>query len=166
MSENKTTEDGQKHVKIYLADHLAMMVAEVELAERCLRSNRGTPLGEFLEQLHMEIKAQRSIVQDVAKRLSGRESLIKDSGAWLAEKVGRLKLNGSLIGYSGLSRLLELEALAALAVERIALWDNLDGLATRDSRLEGITYSFFRKQSEQHLERLHEQRKRAAGLAL
>ena len=40
----------------------------------------------------------------------GVGSRAKDGAAWVAEKLGRLKTNGQLTGYSPLSRLVELEA--------------------------------------------------------
>jgi hypothetical protein len=44
-----------KRMRIYLDDHLALMVAEVELLGRCWWNNRGAPLGEFLQQLENEV---------------------------------------------------------------------------------------------------------------
>ena len=41
----------ERRLRIYLDDHLAIMVAEVALIGRCWWSNRRLPLGEFLQQL-------------------------------------------------------------------------------------------------------------------
>lgn len=64
-----------KRLRIYLDDHLALMVAEVELIGRCWGSNRGTPLGEFLQQLENEVKAQKSIARDIIHRIGGKEGI-------------------------------------------------------------------------------------------
>jgi hypothetical protein len=157
-----------RRLRIYLDDHLALMTAEIELTGRCARNNRGTPLGEFLQRLENEVKAQRAIAKDVIHRLGGKatiESRLKNGAAWFAEKLGRLKLNDSLIGYSDLSRVVELETLTVAAQERIALWDNLHPLAGTDERLSGITFSFFRDQSLQHLDELNTRRRFAAAEA-
>lgn len=154
-----------KRLRIYLDDHQALMVAEIELIARCLKSNQSTSLGDFLQRLENEVKAQRTIVKDVVHRLGGRESLggrFKQSAAWFAEKLGRFKINDSLLKYSELSRLIELETIAAAAQERVALWDSFDAVANNDSRLERITYSFFREQSQQHLDELNTRRRFAA----
>jgi hypothetical protein len=154
-----------KRLRIYLDDHLALMVAEVELLGRCWWSNRSQPLGDCLQRLEDEVKAHKSLVLEVIERLGGKktvESRMKQGAAWLAEKLGRLKLNDSLLTYSPLSRVVELEALSAAAQERIALWDNLDSTVRDDSRLEGITFSFFRDQSQQHLDELNTRRRYAA----
>ncbi len=150
---------------IYLQDHLALLVGEAQLAARCRDNNRNTPLGEFLGQLHAELNAQRSIVRDVLRRVGGKENPLKNGAAWFAEKLGRFKFNGSLLSYSALSRLIELEALTAAATERINLWDNLETLAPQDERIKDMTYSFFRDQSEGHLQELHKRRRYAASLA-
>jgi hypothetical protein len=157
-----------KRLRIYLDDHSALMVAEVELIGRCWWSNRNQPLGEFLQKLENEVKAQKSIVQDMLHRIGGKNTIksrLKKGAAWFAEKLGRLKLNDSLLTYSDLSRVIELEALSAAAHERIALWDNLDSVAGDDARLEGITFPFFRDQSQQHLEELNTRRREAAAKA-
>jgi len=155
----------EKRLRIYMEDHLALIVAEAELANRCWRSNRKTPLGEFLKQLENEVKAQQSIVKDIIHRIGCKETVesrLKQSAAWMAEKLGRLKLNDSLLSYSDLSRVVELETLAAAAQERIALWDNLHAVEESDSRLQGITFSFFREQSQEHLDELKIRRRMAA----
>jgi hypothetical protein len=155
-----------KRLRIYLDDHLALMVAEGELIGRCWWNNRGTPLGEFLQKLENEVNAQKSIAKDVIHRIGGKatiEGRLKQGAAWFAEKLGRFKLNDSLLRYSDLSRIVELETLAVAAQARIAMWDNFDALANRDSRLEGITFSFFRDQSQQHLDELNSRRRFAAA---
>lgn len=157
-----------KRLRIYVDDHLALMVAEIELIRRCRRSNRVTPLGAFLQQLGNEVLAQKSIANDVIHRMGGKdtiESRLKTSAAWFAEKLGRLKLNGSLLSYSALSRVVELETLCAAAQERIALWDNFAAVAGYDSRFDGITFAFFREQTQQQLEELNTRRRFAAAEA-
>jgi hypothetical protein len=154
-----------KRLRIYLDDHLALMVAEIELVGRCWGNNRAAPLGKFLQQLENEVKAQKSVARDIVHRIGGREGIesrAKQSAAWLAEKLGRFKLNDSLLRYSELSRVVELETLAAAAQERIALWDNIDAVASKDTRLEGITFSFFREQAQKHLDELNTRRRFAA----
>ncbi len=149
-------------LRIYLTDHLALLVGESELAARCRRSNSRTTLGEFLLRLDMELKAQHSIVSGVLRRVGGSASRTKETAAWLAEKAGRLKLNGTLLTYSDLSRVVELEALAAGSQMRVHLWETLEEVAKRDTRLEGISCSFFLEQARQHLAEINRLRQRAS----
>jgi hypothetical protein len=154
-----------KRLRIYLDDHLALMVGETELIRRCLGSNEGSPLGEFLRQLHKDVAVQKSVAQDIIHRISGKitfDSRLKQGAAWFAEKAGRFKMNGSFLSYSGLSRLVELETLAAAAQERVGFWDNLDAVARHDSRLAAMKCSSLRDQSQGHLNELNIRRRFAA----
>ena len=75
-----------KRLRIYLDDHLALMIADVELIGRCWRNNRGTPLGKFLQQLENEVKAQKSIARELIHRVVGKEaSKAKQNSIDLAE---------------------------------------------------------------------------------
>ncbi|TWU05128.1 hypothetical protein CA54_58160 [Symmachiella macrocystis] len=152
-------------LNIYLNDHLALMVGEIDVAARCASSNRGTPLGDFLHRLEVEVEAQKSIVSNLIRRVGGTESSVKKGAMWLAEKLGRFKLNDSLLSYSDLSRVIELEALAAAAQERVALWDTMNAVVTSDERFAGITFSFFLDQSQQHLNEICTRRRYAATQA-
>jgi len=120
-----------KRLRIYLDDHLALLVGESQLAGRVRRSNTGSTLEAFLAELEAELEEQKRELEHVIERLlgAGGGRSLKQSAAWFAEKLGRLKLNDSLVRYSPLSRLLELQALAAAAQERVALWQSLETLA-------------------------------------
>ncbi len=157
-----------KRLKIYLEDHLGLMVGELELIDRCRGSNSGTPLAEFLRKLENEVTAQKTITHDILRRMGSGDSLegrIKQGAAWLAEKLGRLKLNDSLLSYSPLSRVIELEGLAVCALERVALWDNLDAQSSHTPALTGITCPHFRDLAEAHLKELNTRRRYAAAEA-
>jgi len=111
---------------IYLSDHLAGATGGVELARRARASNRGSELGVALEELCAEIEADRKALERVMERLEVKRNGPKIAGAWAAEKLGRLKLNGRLTGYSPLSRLVELEMLHIGVTGKIQLWQALD----------------------------------------
>lgn len=124
-----------ERLRIYLSDHIALMVSEHELAHRCRNSNKETPLGEYLWKLEREISAHQERAREVLTGVGGSESLVKDSAAWFAEKLGRFKVNDSLLRYSALSRVLELEGLALAAQERVFLWELIHVLSSGDERL-------------------------------
>jgi len=121
---------------IYLNDHLAGALAGHELARRAAGSNEGTELGTFLEGLAEEVGADREALEDAMERLDVRADPLKQSLAWGAEKVGRLKPNGQLLGYSPLSRLVELEGLHVGISGKLSLWQVLG--ATSAAELEGV----------------------------
>lgn len=107
-------------------------------------------------------------MKDVVERIGGKGSItgtLKQGAVWFAEKLGRFKLNDSILSYSELSRLIELETLAAAAQERISLWDSLDAVGGSEPRLDGISFAYFREQSQQHVDELNKVRRFAAGEA-
>jgi hypothetical protein len=111
-----------RYLAIYLNDHLAGATLGVELARRTLRENQEGELGEFLRWLGAQIVEDRRALLALMERRGVRPSLAKSGGAWVAEKLGRLKPNGHMTTYSPLSRLLELEGLAAGIEGKLALW--------------------------------------------
>jgi hypothetical protein len=117
--------DSDKLLRIYLNDHLAAAGMGLALARRCLRNNREGELGAFLERLVREIKEDRVTLEQVMRALGVPRNRPKEAAARLAERVGRLKLNGQLRGYSDLSRLLELEGLRVGIDGKRGLWVSL-----------------------------------------
>ncbi len=78
----------------------------------------------------------------------------------MGEKLGRLKLNGQLTGYSPLSRLVELEGLCLGTEGRLSMWRTLRRLARKDERLARIDFAALIARTEQQrrtLERLRQQ---------
>lgn len=109
----------------YLQDHHAAATAGVELARRAAASNRDSAYGEELAALAEEIAADREALERVMALLGTGPNRVKDAGGWAAEKLGRLKPNNSLLSYSPLSRMIELEGLLLGATGRLSLWQSL-----------------------------------------
>jgi hypothetical protein len=112
-------------LRIYLNDHLGAAAAGLALARRTLRNNREGELGRFLAELVGEIERDRASLEQVLKALGAPRNPVKEGAAKLAERLGRLKLNGQVRGYSDLSRLLELEGLVVGVDAKRALWRSL-----------------------------------------
>ena len=151
---------------IYLNDHLAGATVGSELSRRALGSNRGTPLGVFLEGLHREIEEDRRSVLLVMSRLGVRPDRVKKAVAWLGERAGRLKPNGQLRGYSPLSRLVELEGLCLGVEGKLSLWRSLEHAVGGDPRLAGIDFESLARRAEAQRESLEAHRVEAARTAL
>jgi hypothetical protein len=88
-------------------------------------SNEGTDLGDFLERIGPELEADREGIERAMELLGVRRDPFKRGFGWSAEKLGRLKLNGQLTGYSPLSRLVELEGMNAIVNGNLAAWQSL-----------------------------------------
>jgi hypothetical protein len=114
-----------KRLSIYLNDHLAAAVGAVQLAGRAASSNQGTPLAEALGRLAEELEDDRRVLVDLMRTLGVGVDQKKVAAAWIGEKLGRVKLNGSWISYSPLSRLEELEILTLGVEGKLLLWQAL-----------------------------------------
>jgi hypothetical protein len=141
---------------IYLNDHLAAATGGCELARRAAASNQGTELGDFLADFAAEAAAHRAQLEDVMARLAVRRDDLKVGAGWVAEKFGRLKLNGRLFSYSPLSRVVELEALLAGSTARAALWRTLAAAAPDEPRIADIDFVDLAKRAEQDTDALRE----------
>ena len=119
--------DADRLLAIYLNDHLAGATLGVELARRLRSSNQGDPeMGPPLARICSEIEADRDALCDLMERLEIGRDQVKPALAKTAEKLGRLKLNGRLLAYSPLSRVLELEVLSGLVGAKMQLWNALE----------------------------------------
>lgn len=153
-----------RYLRIYLNDHLAGAVAGEELAKRCLKNNQGTDLGVFLARLVGEIREDRDALARVMAGVGARRDPVKGPAAWVAEKVGRAKLNGRVRGYSPLSRVLELEGLALGVEGKLRAWRTLQSASVRvpaDIDLDRLV-----ARAEEELEELEAHRRAAAASAL
>ncbi len=121
---------------IYLNDHLAGSVGGVETARRTRGSNEGNEFGEPLAALCAEIESDRETLEAVMEELGVARSRIKPAIGWLGEKLGRLKPNGQLIGYSPLSRVVELELLVLGITGKLRVWTLLEELVGERSEAD------------------------------
>jgi hypothetical protein len=99
-------------------------------------------------------------------RLSIGHDRLKVVGAWGAEKLGRLKLNGSLVSYSPLSRLEEIEGLSLGVEGKHSLWQSLKLTHGDDPRLRGVDLDALINRARSQRRRLERQRRKAAEEAL
>ena len=125
---------------IYLRDQLALGVAWRELARRAQRHNRGTPLGAALDRVAAGIAEDVETFETIMRELGVRTNPVKNGLAVVAERVGRLKLNGRVRSFSPLSRFEELEFLTMGIAAKKQLWTTLRDLAGLESRLPAVSF--------------------------
>ncbi len=119
--------DADRFLAIYLKDHLAGATLGVEMARRLRSSNRGDPeFGQPLARICSEIEADQETLVGLMEHLQISRDPVKPVLAKAAERLGRLKLNGRIRGYSPLSRVLELEILVGLVGGKMQLWNALE----------------------------------------
>jgi hypothetical protein len=149
--------DPDRLLAIYLNDHFAAATLGVELARRLRSSNRGdAEMGEPLAKICAEIEADRDTLIQLMARLNVDRNPVKPALARVAERLGRLKLNGQLRGYSPLSRVIELEGLATGIGAKLQLWNALE--QSYGESLDGFDFHALAERADrqgQQVEDLH-----------
>ena len=156
----------QKRLVVYLNDHLAGSTAGVELARRMAGEHRESPFGETLENLRKEVSQDRQALVRLLADLDVPVRRYKVYGAWLAEKAGRAKPNGRLVRRSGLSLLIELEAMRLGVQGKAALWRGLLAASARDARLDADRLEELLRRADRQIKTLDALHARAADALL
>ena len=158
--------DARTRLATYLNDHLGGSATGRELAQRTLQANRGNEYGVVLEDIVRQIEEDVDSLEAVMDRLGVKPDRVKEAMGWTAEKLGRLKLNGQLLGYSPLSRLVELEGLMLGITGKMAMWIALSSVLADDPRLEGIDLEHLAQRAREQRQTVERLRRQAAGEAL
>jgi hypothetical protein len=154
-----------KRLGIYLNDHLLGFTVGLDVARRTERENRSNAVGRYLATLVPLLEQDRATLVTVMGALEVQVDPLKVGGAWLAEKLSRLKLNGSWLRYSPLSRLVELEGLCVGSYARVSLWRSLAKVAPKEPRLARFDFAFLAERAGGQLETLQLLRLRSTEAA-
>ena len=103
-------------------------MAGVNLVRRCARTTAQTPGGAVVAEVAVEVESDRRTLERAMTALSVPASAPKSAGAWLAEKLGRLKPNGRARAGGSMQALHELEMLSLGLTGKRALWTALQAL--------------------------------------
>jgi hypothetical protein len=125
--------DRRRMLAVYLRDHHAGSTAGLSLVRRCRRANDGTMWDDALAPIEAEIAEDRHALESIMSSLGVEPSAFKSAIAATGERLARLKSNGRLIGYTPLSRLIELETLAAGIATKRKLWRSLRHVSEVDA---------------------------------
>jgi len=140
----------------YLQDHLAGALHAIELLKAMREHFAGESLGIFASQILAEVEADRDTLASLTEGAGGSAGGVKEWGAWLAEKVSRLKLkHGSA---DGLGTLEALEFLVIGIHGKWALWRAMAVVASFDSRFQGINFGELTARAESQHQRVEERR--------
>lgn len=130
--------DADRHQLIgtYLNDHLAGSTVGVERARMARDANEGTEFAEPLARVCSQIEDDRDELVAIIDELGVGRSRVKPALGWIGERLGRLKPNGRLRGYSPLGRVIDLELLILGISGKLRLWtllgEVLDGESSAD----------------------------------
>ena len=146
-----------RFLRIYMSDQLALGVVWRELARRALGAAEGTPDADVLRPVADAIAEDVATFAQMMRRLGFSTRTPKVAAAILAERAGRLKLNGRIVRRSPLSRFQELDVLVMGIEGKVVLWQNLRAGAGLDARLPDVDF-------DRLIERAREQRARLEPL--
>ena len=147
-----------RHLVSYLNDHLAGSVSALELLDHLIEGHEAEPLGKFLRELRVDIAADQDVLKKIVQRFNANESAIRKAGAWLAEKVARVKMtvSGKKRGQLGLMEALEVLVLGITGKQM--LWRALNASIGSSPLLRGIDLSKLEERAIDQIERLEGQR--------
>jgi hypothetical protein len=155
----------RKLLGIYLNDHLAGSVVGGNLARRIARQNEGNEYGRKVAEIARDLDEDQATLRELMERAGVRQKQLRLVIARITELAARLKRNGQLIGYSPLSRVLELEGLTMGITGKLELWRSLEAVED-GADLGGIDFASLAARAEDQRERVEELRVNAAQEAL
>ena len=130
-----------ENLTTYLKDHHAGSVAALELVDHLIETFEGKSLKQFFKNLRKEIDADQERLEKLIKKVGAKESAVRKTGAWVAEKFARMnvRVNDSEKDQMGL-----LDALEALLIGingKEALWTTLEAASENVALLRGVDYA-------------------------
>ncbi len=148
--------------KTYLNDHLAGSVGALELVEHLTRNHAGTPLEKFFAELYRDISSDQDVLRDLLHTLGIEESTVRQAGAWIAEKLSRVKLGLTENQVRGPGLLQALEGLIMGISGKEMLWRALAVAAEVYPPLQGLDYAKLEQRAVDQRDRVEEKRLDAA----
>ena len=155
-----------KAMNVYLNDHLAGATIGRDLAEHIRSDNQGTPLGELMGQLLLQIEEDRQTLIALMERLDSSKNPVKQAGAWVAEKVSRLKFAGVSSGEPELGTFMALESLALGVQGKLSLWKALKQVTDQHPALASVNLDELIDRAEAQYGLLERERLTAGAPAL
>lgn len=154
---------GDDLLAIYLNDHLTAATGGVQLFERSAKGQLDGARRDALKLLAGDVAKDRESLLFVMGRLGVKVAKRRVVTGWLAEKAGRLKVNGTVVRRSPLSDLVELEAMRMGIEGKGCLWRSLRMLSGTDQRLEASEFEALEQRAHAQIYELETLRLDAAG---
>lgn len=150
---------------IYLNDHFAGSTGAVELVQRAAEQY-GAEVGSFFTDLLAQIEQDRSTLEQMMKAVGTEPSPLKQAGAWVMEKVTRLKLSGQSGRAPELNMLLTIETLQMGVGGKLSLWTALKEITDSNAQIAAFDLDGLIARAESQLAGLEAERLKAAKAAL
>ena len=147
---------------IYLNDHLGGSRAGMQLIENLVESTREPGVRASLAGVRDEIVADRDVLENIIRKVSGDPSIVREIGGWIGEKAAQLKLRMDDPAGGELRRFEALE-LMSLGIEgKSSLWRALAVIAPSVPELADIDFGNLVRRAAEQRERVESLRTEAA----
>ena len=156
----------REHLATYLNDHLSGATAAVELLDHLASTYKQPDINGFVIQLKREIEDDTLVLEDLMARLKVEQSRSRKASAWLAGKLGELKLVVDDPAAGSLRLFESLEALSLGIEGKRSLWLALIAAAEKDPNLNLINYERMVQRAEDQRNRVEARRRELAKNAL
>ncbi len=121
----------------YLNDHLAGATLGCDHARQLEQATADTPFGPAMARVAQEIEEDRDSLVELMDDVGATRNPVKQAGAWVAEKAGRVKFSGLSSGSgSELGHFLALEMMSIGLEGKRSLWKALDEIADQHPELQ------------------------------
>ncbi|WP_153504603.1 hypothetical protein [Cumulibacter manganitolerans] len=110
---------------LYLSDHVSGATAGIARVSRMAKDYADSPYGGKLSLIANELYEERELLRDTMRRKELSIRPYRQVAAAVFEQLGRLKLNGRLLGTSPMTPLLEAEVMRSAVLGKIGGWQTL-----------------------------------------
>lgn len=149
----------------YLNDHLAGSTLGCDHARQLEEMCAGTPFAAEMSRIAGEVEDDRDTLVQLMERLDAERNPLKQAGAWVAEKAGRIKFSGVSSGNETLGRFLALETLSLGVEGKRSLWIALARVRERYPQLQSTDLDLLIARAQAQRDALEAERLEAAQQA-
>ena len=151
---------------IYLNDHLAGSVGALEMLDHLIKTYEGKPIAQSCREWREEISADQDELRNIMRALDVKESGVRKAGAWIGEKLGRMKLGLEGEGARDAGLFVALEALVLGIKGKEVLWRALAVVQENWPPLQRFDFARLQKRAVEQGERVNAKRLETARAAL
>jgi hypothetical protein len=155
-------DEKRKKLEVYLQDHYAGGVAALELLEHLIKTHTGKPSERFFAKLHADVTSDHKQLRNIMTVLGFQESSVRDTGAWMAEKLAWAKFGFSTGETVGLRLVESLEILLLGITGKQLLWRAMSAASQNSPVLQRTDFSYLERRATEQLERVEARRLAAA----
>lgn len=131
-----------------------------------MKTYHGGPWETFFAEMDREIETKQETLRDLMRRIGVTESSVRQTAAWVAEKISRLKLGLGVSETDPMGLFESLESLVLGTFGQHALWVALGKVAPRIPSWAGVDFERLSREAKALSDRVEDRRLELAGQVL